>query len=110
MIQLGQLSLFVMAQLASRLPLQTAHVPLHWTYQLDSFSERKGEEWKADVAEGKKCNKEGSNNHIIHLNVDANYRDKCDSCSVVDVWSENQGGLQSDVIHGDLTTEVKVKR
>lgn len=30
------------------------------------------------AVEGKKWNKECSNNHIIHLNTEANYRDKCD--------------------------------
>lgn len=90
MIQLGQLSLFVMAQLASRLPFQSAYVPLHWTYQLNSFrkkkkkSQRGGKERenkgirKEGAVEGKKWNKECSNNHIIHLNAEANYRDKCD--------------------------------
>lgn len=83
MIQLGQLSLFVMAQLASRLPFQSAYVPLHWTYQLNSFTEKKqkkkARETEGDSAvEGKEWNKECSNNHIIHLNIEANYRDKCD--------------------------------
>lgn len=41
MIQLGQLSLFVMAQLASRLPFQSAHVSPRWTYQLNSFLKKK---------------------------------------------------------------------
>lgn len=31
-----------------------------------------------EAVEGKKWNKECSNNHIIHLNAEANYRDKCD--------------------------------
>lgn len=83
MIQLGQLSLFVMAQLASRLPFQNAYVPLHWTYQLNSFTEKKrkkkARETEGDSAvEGKEWNKECSNNDIIHLNIRANYRDKCD--------------------------------
>ncbi len=86
MIQLGQLSLFVMAQLASRLPFQSAYVPLHWTYQLNSFRKKTPEEKKEErigerkegAVEGKKWNKECSNNHIIHLNAEANYRDKCD--------------------------------
>lgn len=84
MIQLGQLSLFVMAQLASRLPFQSAYVPLQWTYQLNSFVKKKQKkqerigERKEEAVEGKKWNKECRNNHIIHLNAEANYRDKCD--------------------------------
>lgn len=86
MIQLGQLSLFVMAQLASRLPFQSAYVSLHWTYQLNSFRKKekkprgKKKEREAreneGVVEGKKWNKECNNNRIIHLNAEANYRDK----------------------------------
>lgn len=86
MIQLGQLSLFVMAQLASRLPFQSAYVSLHWTYQLNSFRKKKQPRGNKErigkrmeeAVEGKKWNKECSNNHIIHLNAEANYRDKCD--------------------------------
>lgn len=109
MIQLGQLSLFVMAQLASRLPFHSAHVPPHWTYQLNSFREWRGEEWKAGVVEGKKWNKECSNNHIIHFNVEANYRDKCDFCSAEDPRG-GIGGCWSDAKHGDLIAKEHEQR
>lgn len=104
MIQLGQLSLFVMAQLASRLPFQSVHVSPRWTYQLNSFLKKKKKEktqrgkrnwWrKIRGSRGEKWNKECSNNHIIHLNAEANYRDKCD-CFVaemlfMEMWSEGQ--------------------
>lgn len=104
MIQLGQLSLFVMAQLASRLPFQSAHVSPPWTYQLNSFLKKKRKrkprgvkgigEKKIRGSRGEKWNKECSNNHIIHLNAEANYRDKCD-CFVAEMlftemWSEGQ--------------------
>lgn len=49
MIQLGQLSLFVMAQLASRLPFQSVHVCPHQTYHLNSFWKK-----KKKMGEGKK--------------------------------------------------------
>ena len=82
MIQLGQLSLFVMAQLASRLPFQSAYVPLQWTYQLNSFMKRKKKareiQRKRRAVEGKNWKKECSNNPIIHFNAEANYRDKCE--------------------------------
>lgn len=63
MIQLGQLSLFVMAQLASRLPFQGVHVCPHWTYHFNSFWKKKkknprgvkrmGEGKKTEAAEEK---------------------------------------------------------
>lgn len=119
MIQLGQLSLFVMAQLASRLPFLSAYVPLHWTYQLNSFRkkkqkerrkerERKGErKGSKEAVEGKKWNKECSNNHIIHLNAEANYRDKCDFCFAVDPCGEDRVCWSDwrDNIHRDQITK-----
>lgn len=114
MIQLGQLSLFVMAQLASRLPFQSAYVSLHWTYQLNSFSKKekkkkpRGEkkerigERKEGAVEGKKWNKECSNNHIIHLNAEANYRDKYDfSPRRGSLWWNQSGASEHAGVTGE---------
>lgn len=103
MIQLGQLSLFVMARLASRLPFQSAHVPLHWTYQLNSFRKKQSAmERNGRALDGKKWNKECSNKHITHLNAEANYRDKCNFFSwqrIFAVQSEERFRAWSDAAH-----------
>lgn len=115
MIQLGQLSLFVMAQLASRLPFQSAYVSLHWTHQLNSFRGKKrgentGERMEGAV-EGKEWNKECSNNRIIHLNAAANYGDKYDfSLCRGSLWWSRSGASERcwsdwrDAIQGNPIT------
>ena len=58
--------------------------------------------------EGKKWNKECSNNHIIHLNAEANYRDKCDFLFSGGSlwWNQRSASERAGVTEETLNTEI----
>lgn len=62
MIQLGQLSLFVMAQLALRLPFQSVYVPRLHTYTSSTLRDR-------EEVSGEEEQRECPNNRIMHKSL-----------------------------------------